>query len=89
MKEIHVIPVDEKYPDCMFVEDPVFVCEDTAFLPILGVCVCTCVCVYVCVCVHMHAYVCLLMCVLCRARDQKGRECGHEEDDGDTGAEDS
>ena len=31
-----MIPVDERHPDCVFVEDPVFTCGDTAFLPILG-----------------------------------------------------
>ena len=36
MKEVHTIPVDERYPDCVFVEDPVVVCDGTAFLPILG-----------------------------------------------------
>ncbi len=36
MKEVHVLPVDDRYPDCVFVEDPVVVCGDTAFLPILG-----------------------------------------------------
>ncbi len=37
VKEVHVIPVDERYPDAVFVEDPVVVCGDTALLPILGV----------------------------------------------------
>lgn len=36
VKEVHVIPVDDKYPDCVFVEDPVVACGDTALLPILG-----------------------------------------------------
>ena len=36
MKEVHEIPVDDRYPDCVFVEDPVVVCGDTAFLPIPG-----------------------------------------------------
>ena len=36
VKEVHVIPVDDRYPDCVFVEDPVVACGDTALLPILG-----------------------------------------------------
>jgi N-dimethylarginine dimethylaminohydrolase len=36
VKEVHEIPVNEKHPDGVFVEDPVIVCGDTAFLPILG-----------------------------------------------------
>ena len=36
MKEVHEIAPDDKYPDCVFVEDPVTVCEDTAFLTKLG-----------------------------------------------------
>ncbi len=31
-----MMPVDDRYPDCVFVEDPVVVCGDTAFLPLLG-----------------------------------------------------
>ena len=36
--EVHIIhiPVDEAHPDCVFVEDPVVVCGDTALLTILG-----------------------------------------------------
>ncbi len=30
--EIHVIPADEQFPDCVFVEDPVVVCGDTALV---------------------------------------------------------
>ena len=34
--EVHIIPVDEAHPDCVFVEDPVVVCGDTALLTIPG-----------------------------------------------------
>nr|CAH17923.1 dimethylarginine dimethylaminohydrolase [Suberites domuncula] len=34
--EVHVIPTDERYPDCVFVEDPVVVCGDTALITIPG-----------------------------------------------------
>ncbi len=30
--EIHIIPADEQFPDCVFVEDPVVVCGDTALV---------------------------------------------------------
>ena len=28
---------DEKFPDCVFVEDPVVVCEDTALITVPGI----------------------------------------------------
>ena len=34
--EVHEIPVDERYPDCVFVEDPVIMCDDTALITITG-----------------------------------------------------
>jgi len=34
--EVHVMPVDERYPDCVFVEDPVIVCDGTALITIPG-----------------------------------------------------
>ena len=34
--EVHEIPVDERYPDCVFVEDPVIVCGSTALITITG-----------------------------------------------------
>ena len=34
--EVHEIPVDEQYPDCVFVEDPVVVCDNTALITITG-----------------------------------------------------
>ena len=36
LKEVHVLPSDDRYPDCVFVEDPVVVCGNTALLTILG-----------------------------------------------------
>lgn len=34
--EVHEIPVDERYPDCVFVEDPVVVCDNMALITITG-----------------------------------------------------
>ncbi len=34
--EIHIVPTNERYPDCVFVEDPVVVCGDTALITIPG-----------------------------------------------------
>ena len=34
------MPADERYPDCVFVEDPVVVCGGTALITIPGQCVC-------------------------------------------------
>ena len=34
--EVTEIPADERYPDCVFVEDPVVVCGDTALITIPG-----------------------------------------------------
>lgn len=34
--EVYEIPVDERYPDCVFVEDPVVVCDNTALITITG-----------------------------------------------------
>ncbi len=34
--EILIIPADEQFPDCVFVEDPVVVCEDTALITLPG-----------------------------------------------------
>ena len=39
--EVHVIPPDDRFPDCVFVEDPVVVCGDTALITILGVLSCS------------------------------------------------
>ncbi len=36
MKEVHVLPADERHPDCVFVEDPVVVCGNKALINILG-----------------------------------------------------
>ena len=36
MSEVHVMPVDERYPDCVFVEDPAIVCDGTALITIPG-----------------------------------------------------
>ena len=30
------MPADDRYPDCVFVEDPVVVCGDTALITIPG-----------------------------------------------------
>ena len=35
--EVHEIPVDDAYPDCVFVEDPVVVCGNTALITITGI----------------------------------------------------
>ena len=35
--EVHEIPVDDHYPDCVFVEDPVVVCGDVALITIPGI----------------------------------------------------
>jgi len=34
--KLHQIPKDEEFPDCVFIEDPVFFLEDTAFFTQLG-----------------------------------------------------
>ena len=34
--EVHEIPVDDRYPDCVFVEDPVVVCDNVALITIPG-----------------------------------------------------
>ena len=34
--EVHEIPVDDRYPDCVFVEDPVVVCDGTALITVTG-----------------------------------------------------
>lgn len=34
--EVHELPVDDQYPDCVFVEDPVVVCDNTALITITG-----------------------------------------------------
>ncbi len=34
--QVIVVPADERYPDCVFVEDPVVVCDDTALITIPG-----------------------------------------------------
>ena len=31
-----MLPADERYPDCVFVEDPVVVCDKTALVTIPG-----------------------------------------------------
>ena len=35
--EVHEIPVDDHYPDCVFVEDPVVVCDKAALITIPGI----------------------------------------------------
>lgn len=37
VSEVHVMTVDERYPDCVFVEDPVVVCDGTALITIPGI----------------------------------------------------
>ena len=34
--EVHEIPSDDRYPDCVFVEDPVVVCGTTALITNTG-----------------------------------------------------
>ena len=38
--QVHQMPADERYPDCVFVEDPVVVCGGTALITIPGRSVC-------------------------------------------------
>lgn len=48
--EVHEIPVDDHYPDCVFVEDPVVVCGDVALITIPGM---------INITIDIYIYICL------------------------------
>ena len=41
VSEVVVLPPEERYPDCVFVEDPVVVQDGVALITLPGVIICT------------------------------------------------